>query len=450
MPSIPFATSSYERARGDLPSLPVINMFIEESPTEKNGYVLQSRPGLEDRAQALGDGPVRQLFRRDLVLGTALFGVAGNNLYRNGVLVGAIDGSGPVSMAGYGNFLFVNAGGRLWGYDGTTLSPVAFPDGALVSKIVIAGSRLVAIRKDTGQFYWTQPLGTTIDALAFATAENQPDRLLDMLFANGILLLFGAETVEYWPLNTDPDLPFQVLPGQVIQKGIRTTGCATLIGSTFAWVTNQNRICLANEETVISNNGLQERIAASASVSLFTFALGGNEYVCLRIDGETQVYDVRSQKWSEFKSHGEDNWIPQCFSDGVFGSSIDGRTMRWGAGWFDLGEVLERRIRAGMVIDSGGTVISNVQIRTNVGQTPFLEGDYENPEIEMRMSKNNGHQWLDWRSTGLGKRGDFRKRIQWRSLGMASRPSLLLEFRVTDPVSLRVSDVLVNEPSGGR
>ena len=450
MSSIPFGTSSYERARGDLPSLPVINMFIEESPTEKNGYVLQSRPGLEDCNQTLGGGPVRQLFRRDLVLDTSLFGVSGSTLYRDGVAVGAIDGAGPVSMAGYGNFLFVNAGGRLWGYNGTTLAAIAFPDDALVSRIVIAGSRLVAIRADTGQFYWSDPLGTTIDALAFATAENQPDRLLDMLFMNGILLLFGSETVEYWPLGSSGDLPFQVLQGQVIQKGVRAPGCAVSIGSTFAWVTSENRICLANEENIISNNGLQARIEKSATCALWVFALEGNEYIALRIDDETQIYNVQSKRWSEMRSYGQANWIPQCFADGVFGSAIDGRTMRWSDGWEDLGGVMERRIRAGMPIDSGGVSIANASIRTNLGQTTYLVGPYADPVIEMHMSRDNGKTWGDWKPRALGIQGEYKQRVQWRALGMASRPSLLLEFRVTDPVSIRISDVSVNDPTGGR
>lgn len=450
MPSLPFGTSSYERARGDLPSLPVINFFIEASPTEKNGVILQSRPGLEDRNKTLGSGPVRALLRRDLVLGTYLFAVSGNQLYRDTELIGTIDGTGPVYMAGYGNFLFVAAGGRLWGYDGTTLTALPFPDDALVSSLLIAGSRLVAIRKDTGQFYWTAPLGTEIDALSFATAENQPDRALQLLFLNGILLIFGSETVEYWPLSGDPELPFQVLQGQVIQKGLRTTGCAVQIGSTFAWVSNENRVLLANEETVISNNGLQERIAASQDVKLWTFTLGGNEYIALRLDDETQIYDVKAQKWFEFTSYGEANWVPRCFSDNVFGSAYDGRTMRWSGNWQDLGGVLERRWRAGLVIDAGGTTINNVSIRTNVGQTGYLAGDYENPAVEMRQSRDGGKTWHGWRSQSLGKQGDYRTHVQWRSLGMASRPSLLLEFRATAPVSLRVSDVLVNDVTGGR
>lgn len=450
MPSIPFATSSYERARGDLPSLPVVNMFIEESPTEKNGFVLQSRAGLDDRSQDMGSGPVQQVFRRDLVLNTSLFAVSNYQFYRDGSLVGSIDGNGAVSMAGYGDFLFIAAGGQLWGYDGTTLSAIAFPDDALVTRIVIAGSRLVAIRKDTGKFYWTEPLGETISALAFATAENQPDRLLDLLFMNGILLLFGSETVEYWPLTTSNELPFQVLQGQVIQKGVKAPGCATAIGSTFAWVTNENRVCLSNEETIISNNGLQERIQASDNVALWTFVFGGNEYIALRLDEETQVFNVQSKKWFEFKSYGYSNWLPQCYADGVFGSSADGRTFNWSAGWEDLGGVMERMIAAGMPIDSGGQTISNVMIRTNVGQTDYLEGDYADPKIEMRLSRTNGKTFGDWKSRSLGERGEYRQRVQWRGCGMASRPALYMQFRCSDPVDLRISDVLVNEQWNGR
>lgn len=450
MPSIPFATSSYERARGDLPSLPVVNMFIEESPTEKNSYVLQSRAGLEDREQNMGDGPVQALLRRDLVLGTALFAISDYGLYRDGSFIGNIDGDGPVSMAAYGNYLFIAAGGRLWGYNGTTLAAIAFPDDALVTKVVIAGSRLVAIRKDTGQFYWTQPLGTTIDALDFATAENQPDRLLDMIFINGILLLFGSETVEYWPLGTSEDLPFQVLQGQVIQKGVRATGCAVQIGSTFAWVTNENKVCLGNEENAISNNGLQERIEASAFASMFVFVFGGNEYICLQIDNETQIYNVQSKRWFEFKSYGYSRWLPSCYADGVFGSGFDGRTVRWSDGWIDLGGVMERRIAAGMVIDGGGTAISNIMIRTNVGQTTYLEGQYADPKIEMRLSRNGGKTFQDWKSRSLGERGQYRQKVIWRACGMASRPSIYVEFRCTAPVDLRISDVLANEPLGGR
>lgn len=450
MPSIQFGLSSYERARGDLPGLPVINMFAEEAPTEETGVVLQSRPGLDDLATDLGGSPVDCLFQRDLVLGSALFGVAGTALYEETTLVGAIDGDGPFSMAGYEDALFVAGGASLWVYDGATVSAVLFPDSASVSKVIVGASRAIAIRADTGKFYWSDSLSTDIDGLDFATAENQPDRLLDMAFIDDTLILGGAETIEFWPNTGENDLPFQPLEGRVIEKGVKATGCLVPLGPSFAWVTNTNQVCFGDENNVLSNPGLEERIEGSASCRLWTFTLGGLEFLALRLDTETQVWSLRSKLWSEFQSYGQGNWIPQCFAGDTFGSSIDGRLMAWGDGHEDLGGVLERRFRAGLSINAGGVSISNAQLRCNVGQTPFLSGDYTAPQVEMRLSRDAGQTWGNWRRTALGEQGQYRKKVQWRALGMASQPGFLAEFRVTDPVPFRVSDVLVNEPYGGR
>jgi len=96
-----FGTSSNERTRGDMPELPVVNMFAEAATTEETGVVLQSRPGLVDRVVDMGAGPVQALFKGDGVLDSALYGVSGGSLYREGVLIGLVDGSGPFSMAGF-------------------------------------------------------------------------------------------------------------------------------------------------------------------------------------------------------------------------------------------------------------------------------------------------------------------------------------------------------------
>lgn len=449
MPALQFGLSSYERARGDLPGLPVINMTAEEAPTEEKGILLQSRPGLSDRDADMGAGPVRELFKRDNVLGTALFGVSGSNLYQGVTDRGAVNGDGPFSIAGYENFVFIAGGAGLWGWNGTTLAEIEFPDDADVAKVIVAASRVVAIRKDTGIFYWSNPLETDIEGLDFATAENQPDRLRDCLFIDGVLILFGAETIEFWPATTS-DPPFQPLQARVIERGIRDTGCAVLIGPTFAWVTNQHQVCLQDENTILTNPGLEEKIEASATCRLFTFLIGGVEYLALRLDDETHVWSWRARTWSKFESYGADNWIPQCAAGGIFGSSVDGATMEWGSGHTDLGGVLERRFRAGFPLNSGGLQINNMQLRSNVGQTPFLAGEYADPQVEMRLSRDAGQTWGNWRATALGEQGNYRTRVQWRACGMASQPGVLAEFRVTAPVPFRVSSVLINEQWGGR
>lgn len=456
MVSIPFATSSYERNEGNLPPFPVVNMYAEKSMTGET--VLQSRPGLDDRSASMGSGPIKALFKRDGVLSGDLFGVSGGNLYRGTSSLGSLAGSGPVSIAGNEIGVMAAAGSTMRYYNGTSLANVTFPDSADVTKVITAGSRFIAIREDTGKFYWTDPLEADVEALDFATAEQVPDQALDLLWFNGMLWVFGKESVEPWQQTGDSTLPFTPLTNMVYNKGIRATGCVTQLGATFAWVGNDSVVYLGDASTPISNEGLNAKIAASTNVSLFTFAIDGMEFLALRLDDETQVWRPATGTWSEFATYGQTNWAAACHAGGVFGSGIDGKTLAWGADYTDVSAtsgIMERRWGSGLPINSAGVSINNLHLRVNPGQTSYLSGDYANPVVELRTSPDMGQTWSAWRSRGLGAagsgaQGEYRKKVEWRGLGMASRPGFLVQFRVTDPVPVRVSDVLVNEGVGGR
>lgn len=460
MPRVQYGTSSYARGRGGLPDLPVVNMYVEEAPTEDDGAMLLSRPGLRSLGP-LGSGPIKAIFQRDGVVSGDAIIVSGTAIYRNGTNLGALAGTGPVSVAGNEIGVVVAAGSTARYYDGTTLANISFPDSANVLKVIEGASRFIFIRSGTGKFYWTEPLSATVDALAFATAESAADGLLDALFINDMLMLFGAETVEPWPNVEDPDLPFKPLEAAVIEKGIKATGCATALGSTFAWVTNENTVCIQDENNIVSNKGLQKRIGESASCSLFTFLIDGQEFLALRIDNETQMYNPRTGFWSELKSFGFDNWLPQCYAAGTFGSSVDGKLLAWGDTYDDLDGEHERLFRAGFPINGEGVDIDVVSLRAQVGQTPFLETpiteddspsltDFSNPRIQMSLSPDGGLTWDDPFLGNVGTQGDYRRRIEFRACGLASHPGFLAEFRVTAPIDFRVSGVFVNEQSGGR
>lgn len=448
---VQFGLSSYERGRGDLPDLPVINMFAEEAPTEEGNIALQSRPGLADRSESMGTQPIVGLFRADGVLSGQLFGVSDGALYDRTTMLGTI-GFGAVSWGGFSDRVFVTAGQALWQYDGAAMAQVPLPDGQDVTAIVVGSSRVLAIAAGSQQFYWSDSLTSTIDGLSFANAENSPDRLRDILYIDDTAVLFGAETVEFWPNTGDNDLPFTPLEGRVIERGIRNTGACCHIGPSFAWVTHEHQVCVQTEDNVISSTGLQARIAASSDCRLFRFVLEGNEFIALRLDTETHVYSRRSGLWSRFETYGLANWAASCWADGVFGSNT-GATLEWGSDHEETGAldgVLERRFRAGQPIDAAGVVIGNVGLRTNPGNTPYLTGAYVDPVVGMRQSRDGGKTWGSWRSRSLGEQGDYRRHVQWRACGMASRPGWLAEFRVTDPVPFRVSGVSVNDQFGGR
>lgn len=450
MPDLIYAISSFARQRGGFPPLPVINMLAETVETETT-TVLQSRPGLENTDITMGTGDMRGLYQADGVLGNALFGVSGDKLYEDGTLVGTIDGNGPVSFCGYSDYIFVCAGESIWSYDGTTLSSIAFPDGADVSKILVAASRLVAIRASTGTIYWSDPLGVTIDALAFAEAENSPDTLKDMQYLGDRLILLGAETVEFWQPSEDPDLPFQPLIGTALSVGCKTTGASSRFNNGFAWVSNFNEVCLDDPNNIISSPDLQIKIRNSAEVALWVFYVDDAEYLLLKLSNETWVYGARTQVWSEFKSYGHTNWLPSCYDAGYFGSSLSGvPLMQWSEGHEDLGGVLERRFRAWTPITNGSLKLGSIALRTNPGFTPFLIGDYSDPVVELRTSRDGGSSWQLWKQRSLGIQGEYRRKVVWGSLGQFSYPGALVEIRVTDPVDFRASGLVYNEPLGGR
>lgn len=449
MPDLVYGTSSFERRRGDFPPLPLSNMFAESVPTEP-GIALQSRPGLELSSVTMGSGPIRGLFTTDGVLDNSLFGVSGSTLFKGSTALSGITGSGHVSFAGYEDYLFVNAGGNILGYNGSTVSPVTFPDSANVLKIVVGASRLVAIRAGTGSIYWTGPLGVTVDDLSFATAENSPDALLDMLYVGDKLILFGSETIEFWPVTGDSNLPFAPLVGATLPVGIKATGTATEFSRSFAWITNHDEVCVGSPDNIVSEPELQTRIAESASVSLWTFYVDRNEYLAVRLDNETWAFGARSQVWTKLDSYGESNWLCHHYDNGYFGSTANGTLIQWSDGYTDFGGLIDRRLRAWAPLTAESITVGNVSMRTNPGTTSYASGEFSDPEVELRTSRDGGHEWQPWKSRSLGRQGKYRNKVFWSSLGQFSFPGLLVEVRVTDPVDFRLSGLAYNVPFGGR
>ncbi len=445
-----YGISNYDRERGNFPHLPVVNMFTETVPIEETQSVLQSRPGLANNAISMGAGEIRALFQVDGVLDNGLFGLAGTGFYSSGTLIGSVTGDGSASIDGYENFVFVNAGEGLYGYDGMTFSTVAVPDGADVIKVLVGAFRAIIIKKDTQTFLFSDPLTDTIDALSFASAENSPDRLRDALYIGDTLILFGAKTIEFWPSNDDDDAPFLPLKGRVFQTGIRGTGMAAGFKDTFVWVTEDNEVCVQTPDGVISDLGLSRRIADSETVKVWTFFLDSIEFICVSLDDEDNVFCSKTGTWSVFESYNQTGWLPQFYANGVFGSKVSGQLYEWSEDHQDFGGVLERRFRSWMPINSNNVKINNIILRTNPGQTPFSTGDYDDPVIELRLSKDGGFTFNNWRSRQLGQIGHYSIQVTWSSLGLYHQPGILAEFRVTDPVPFRVSNVLVNEPFGAR
>lgn len=441
-----YGTGVSDTERGNFPELKVVNMVPEGEATEPEGLVLNSRKGLKNSSITFGLDPVRALFQIDGVLNNELFAVSGNTLYGGATgAIGNINGNGPVSMAGYENVLFICAGQDIWAYTVEAgLNRLSFPDNAAVSAIATGASRLIAIRKDTGIFYWSETLTSTIGGLNFATAENSPDKLKDILFIGDTLHLFGSETVEFWPVSSsNPDLPFMPLQGRVFQKGIKATGCASKFASTFVWVADDNQICMGDPNNVISTPTIETKIAQSTGVKLWTFEMFGTEYLALRLDNHTYCFSQQYGQWIEMTSFGEPNWLPQCYENGYFGSSTTGDLYQWtNNDYSDFGGPLERAFNIWVPLDTGTTPLYNILCRIASGVGYSYTKD---PTIELRASRDGGFYWGPWKQRSLKTLGQYGEKITWRSLGAFKYPGGLLEIRTTDNVPFRFSGAIVND-----
>lgn len=461
MPSLAFGTSAYSRTRGNLPELPVINMFVESTPASGSGVVLQSRPPLVSYATR-GSGPIKGLYQADGVMAGDLIVVSGNAVYRGETLLGTLSGSGPVSFAADETEIVINAGAGIYRSTGSSLSAVSFPDGAAVSKLVDTAGYFIALRSGTQQFYFSAVLdGSSWGALDFASTENEPDPGRDALVVNDMLAFFGSQTTEFWAKTGDPDAPFAPIEGRVYQKGVIQTGAACRFDNSFAFIGN-NRIVYygGNVPERISDAGIEEKLAHGTDFSLFVLPFEGHEFLAVRVSSVvtaqyqtgTWLYDAQTKQWCEWQSWGRDNWRARCATqEGTYlGDDENGTIWTLGEGFEDAGGVFERRFRAGLPLAGGSFTADNIRLTVNVGETADLSGYTATPTVEMRTSRDGGRTWSVWRAAPLGAQGNYRTRCEWRRCGMFDDPGLLAEFRTVDPVPFRVSAAGMNEDGGGR
>lgn len=448
MPALPLGRTAFERVRGSMPRVPVVNFIVEKSPTEKQGMVFQSRRPLV-RVAEVGSGPVRAVMEREGILGGVRLTVSGGRVYAGTSSVGDLSGAGAVSIAASATRALFAAGAGMVSWDGSTFAAVSFPDGAGVTKVVYLAGYFVALRAGTQRWYFSVD-GVTWDGLDYASAENEPDSLRDAIDVGDTLVLIGTRTTEFWAKTGDANLPFQAIQQRVFEYGAIATGCASAADNTHFWIGDDGIVYRAgNVPEPISDDGHTADILASTSWAAYLLLDERHKLLCVRLDTKTLVFDITSGGWSEFETYGRPTFRASCADETIFGDDETGHLWSFGKSFSDEG-VMERRLAGGFPIDGGTVGIDVLRMRIEVGQATDLIGDYVEPVIEMRVSDDLGRTWGEWDAEGLGEQGDYRVMPEWRALGSFDYPGALFEFRMTDPVTVRISDATVNEASGGR
>lgn len=271
MAKIPLGTTDSSRSVAQTPDITVYNRYFESDPTNLEDQVaLLCRPALR-KWLTVGLGPIRAVYSCPGAFEEALFIVSGETLYRVDIdetitSIGAVTGTGFVSMAATYQYLFIANGVNLQYYDGASLNTIAVPDGdGIVSVGVIAGYCICVVAPGTstiknGRFYWIQPAATTINALDFATAERSPDTVFSVMVVGDQLWLLGPSTTEIWYPSGDADAPFIRQQGRLFDKGT-WEGTAIQIKDSIMAIGNDGTVYrIGASPEVVSTPGIAQRL----------------------------------------------------------------------------------------------------------------------------------------------------------------------------------------------
>lgn len=283
-----------------------------------------------------------------------------------------------------------------------------------------------------------------------------------------LLWLIGTETFEVWNntgVGTQPWAPLSGLSGKY---GIAAPFAFAESGLGNFWL-SANREGLG--QLVYTSGATPTAVDSYA----FATAVGGymrtstvtdSEMFCYQQDGHTFVivtfpsvpatwcYDVVN---NSFTNRGKwnpnlgrfDAWEPRVYIP-AFGqhlalSRVTGQIAAMETAYtteFDgVTGVVRERTAALLTNEHKRTPIDRVELLMDVGLTTAQVGQGSDPVITMRVSID-GHTWGNARMAGIGRVGQYRKRVYWSQLG--ADPGFLCRVRSTDPAPSRIVDAYIN------
>lgn len=291
--------------------------------------------------------------------------------------------------------------------------------------------------------------GSSWDALDFATAESNPDKLLCVKNALGQLWLFGSITTEIWTNTGASDFPFSRISGAVMEAGILAPHSAQDVENSIYWLGSdkygQGIVYRANGfvPQPVSTEPINVAIKRAANPELITswvYQEDGHTYYALTGGGleTTLVYDISTQQWHErsYNNAGTPaQHLGQCttfaFGKQLVGDRRNGKIYEMSLDELsDAGEsIVSERIYTHLS-DNNRRIRYNemeISMEVGVGNSTVL-----NPVISMQLSKDGAKTWSNWFNTPIGAVGKYQTKVTFRRLGIAEQ--MTFKVRLSDQV----------------
>ena len=360
-----------------------------------------------------------------------------------------------IIVDGAAGYIFTIATGIL-----STIVDAHFPNGA--TTVAFMSSRFIVERAGTREFYVSNSLdGTNWTYLAtlpvFGTKEQNNDVLSAVAVFNGVLMLLGASTTEYWQDASLSPQPFQLITGSVQPFGLAAKYSLASSGSRLLYLAVSPQGGL---QVVATNGGAPVRVSDSDVEDLLagwavTSTLADAVGMAYSVDGhdmyqitfptanKSLLLDTATGVWS----HTQTGLTPArhmaqyatvfnfkvVYSDATTGALyIVSQTSYSDAGTNILRQVTTRHIRNGGNYFS----IAEIDLIMDTGAVP----EAANYHIMMEVARDQGNTFGSPRSSTIGKVGQYRTPLaKWTRLGRAK--DFVLRFSMDEQCPFVIAGV---------
>lgn len=421
--------------------------LMQDTYEGKTKRRLRNTPGLRPWL-SLPEYPIRGEVERSgrgfVAAGSHLYEVFQNGTY---AVRGQIGNNGnPVSMDSNGFQLIIVDGELGWGMplDTNILTPITSPNFYPTRTIFISDGYAVGVREGTQQFFHSDLYDVFTWIFSdFASAEINPDNLRVMVPDSVGIVALGDKSLEIFATTSDPVNVFQRRTGYKTSFGCLAPYTAINANNSVVWMGKDESgggiiyRMAGGIPSVISTNAIVEAIQSAgdnaAKATAYTYQQSGHPFYCLNIPGSntTYVYDFFEQQWHERRSYDEHYvWKRHkaethmyIFNMNIVGSWDSGELFQYDLRYFKDGDLLIRRERTMTPIfdeENGGNYgkFNSFSLDCIVGEG-LTDEPYDDPQISLETSEDNGISYGNIRLKPLGKRGQRKQQLTWNRCGLS-------------------------------
>ena len=379
---------------------------------------------------------------------------------------GAIAGNGRVSMATNGTKLVVVVpGSSAYVYDlkAGSLQQITDPDYILSDTVVFKDGYFVFTATD-GSVFINSALNDPLNfnALDFATAEANSDRIVAAHVNHNELFILGLDSIElYQNVATEFGSPFQRIPGAYIQKGCHAKFSIVDFDNSFCFVGGESneksavwKVTGSSSTIKISTDVIDKEIQKFtedeiANCFAMTYADKGQliavfTFISDRIPSRTFCYNATASAaggsvWFELQTGVTDNAWQVAAIVKAYGKLLVSDLSLSGIGELDgdtydyYGDEIYRECTTQPFSQNGFPVFAGELEATFGSGVGLTLGQGSDPVVRYSFSDDGGRTFSSEFSRSIGKIGEYEQRSIWRRQGRFS-VSRSVRFTITDPV----------------